>query len=271
SSIKRIAGVHVEGPFISRAKRGAQREEFIQEPTPEATKQLLEHVDVIKRITIAPEVPGALEVIEKFRALGVSVSGGHSDAWDDEARAAFAHGMRSVTHTFNCMSSARRRGLRRIAGLLEFALSEPQINCELIADGHHVATTLMKMLYRAKGARGISLVTDATAGSGLPEGSRFSLFGSDCIVEDGVCLLADGSTLAGSASRMIDLVRTLVRDVDVTLHEAIAMATKNPAREIGLERKGRLEAGTDADLVVISAKLEVMRTFVAGKEVYVRL
>jgi N-acetylglucosamine-6-phosphate deacetylase len=88
-------------------------------------------------------------------------------------------------------------------------------------------------------------------------------------VEDGVCLLADGSALAGSASRMIDLVRTLVRDVEVTLHEAIAMATKNPAREIGLERKGRLEAGADADLVVISPKLEVMRTFVAGKEVYV--
>jgi len=270
SSIKRIAGVHVEGPFISRAKRGAQREEFIQEPTPEATKQLLEHVDVIKRITIAPEVPGALEVIEKFRALGVSVSGGHSDAWDDEARAAFAHGMRSVTHTFNCMSRARRRGIRRIGGLLEFALSEPQINCELIADGHHVSATLMKMLYRAKGARGISLVTDATAGAGSPNGTRFSLFGNDCIVEDGVCLLADGSALAGSASRMIDLVRTLVRDVDVALHEAIAMATKNPAHEIGLERKGRLEAGADADLVVISPELEIVRTFVAGEEIFSR-
>jgi N-acetylglucosamine-6-phosphate deacetylase len=270
SSIKRIAGVHVEGPFISRAKRGAQREEFIQEPTPEATKQLLEHVDVIKRITIAPEVPGALEVIEKFRALGVSVSGGHSDAWDDEARAAFAHGMRSVTHTFNCMSRARRRGIRRIGGLLEFALSEPQINCELIADGHHVSATLMKMLYRAKGARGISLVTDATAGAGSPNGTRFSLFGNDCIVEDGVCLLADGSALAGSASRMIDLVRTLVRDVDVALHEAIAMATKNPAHEIGLERKGRLEAGADADLVVISPELEVMRAFAGGEEIFSR-
>jgi N-acetylglucosamine-6-phosphate deacetylase len=270
SSIKRIAGVHVEGPFISRAKRGAQREEFIQEPTPEATKQLLEHVDVIKRITIAPELPGALEVIEKFRALSVSVSGGHSDAWDDEARAAFAHGMRSVTHTFNCMSRARRRGIRRIGGLLEFALSEPEINCELIADGHHVSATLMKMLYRAKGARGISLVTDATAGAGSPNGTRFSLFGNDCIVEDGVCLLADGSALAGSASRMIDLVRTLVRDVDVALHEAIAMATKNPAHEIGLEGKGRLEAGADADLVVISPELEIVRTFVAGEEIFSR-
>jgi len=270
SSIKQIAGVHMEGPFISRAKRGAQREEFIQDPTAKAAERLLEYADVIKRVTLAPELAGALEVIDGFCARKIGVSGGHSDAWDDEARAAFAHGMRSVTHTFNCMSSARRRGIRRIAGLLEFALSEPQINCELIADGHHVSATLMKMLYRAKGACGVSLVTDATAGTGLPEGSRFSLFGNDCIVEGGVCLLADGSALAGSASRMIDLVRTLVRDVDVALHEAIAMATKNPAREIGLERKGRLEAGADADLVVISPQLDVMRTFVAGEEIFSR-
>jgi len=270
SSIKQIAGVHVEGPFISRAKRGAQREEFIQDPTAKVAERLLEYADVIKRVTLAPELPGALEVIDRFCARKISVSGGHSDAWDDEARAAFAHGMRSVTHTFNCMSRARRRGIRRIGGLLEFALSEPQINCELIADGHHVSATLMKMLYRAKGGRGISLVTDATAGAGSPSGTRFSLFGNDCIVEDGVCLLADGSALAGSASRMIDLVRTLVRDVDVALHEAIAMATKNPAHEIGLERKGRLEAGADADLVVISPELEIVRTFVAGEEIFSR-
>jgi len=270
SSIKQIAGVHVEGPFISRAKRGAQREEFIQDPTAKVAERLLEYADVIKRVTLAPELPGALEVIDRFCARKISVSGGHSDAWDDEARAAFAHGMRSVTHTFNCMSRARRRGIRRIGGLLEFALSEPEINCELIADGHHVSATLMKMLYRAKGGRGISLVTDATAGAGSPSGTRFSLFGNDCIVEDGVCLLADGSALAGSASRMIDLVRTLVRDVDVALHEAIAMATKNPAHEIGLERKGRLEAGADADLVVISPELEIVRTFVAGEEIFSR-
>src|ERR1700737_196041 len=267
SSIKRIAGVHVEGPFISKAKRGAQREEFIQEPTPEATKQLLEHVDVIKRITIAPEVPGALEVIEKFRALGVSVSGGHSDAWDDEARAAFAHGMRSVTHTFNCMSCARRRGIRRIGGLLEFALSEPQINCELIADGHHVSATLMKMLYRAKGARGICLVTDATAGAGLPEGAKFSLYGRKCVVDRGVCFLEDRSALAGSAARMIDLVRTMVTQVHVPLHEAVAMATDTPAHAIGLNAKGQFKIGGDADFVMLSPDLEVVKTFVEGSEI----
>jgi N-acetylglucosamine-6-phosphate deacetylase len=270
SSIPQIAGVHIEGPFISKAKCGAQCAEFIQNPTPETVGRLLEDADVIKRITIAPELPGALEAIENFHVRKVSVSGGHSDAWDDEACSGFACGMRSVTHTFNCMSSARRHGIHRVAGLLEFALSEPEILCELIADGHHVSATLMKMLYRAKGAAGICLVTDATAGAGLADGSQFSLFGNDCIVEDGVCLLADHSALAGSASRMIDLVRTMVHDVDVLLHEAIKMATENPARAIGLETKARLAVGAEADLVVLSPELEVLRTFAGGEEIFSR-
>jgi N-acetylglucosamine-6-phosphate deacetylase len=266
-SITRIAGVHVEGPFISKAKCGAQRAEFIQSPSRASVQQLIDYADVIKRVTIAPELPGALETIENFYANGVNVSGGHTDAWDEEAREGFARGMRSVTHTFNCMSSARRRGIYRVAGLLEFALSEPRIGCELIADGHHVSETLMKMLYRAKGPRGICLVTDATAGAGLPNGSQFSLFGRDCVVEDGVCLLADRSALAGSASRMIDLVRTMIMKAEVPLHEAVSMATENPARAIGLETKGRLEVGRDADLVVLSPELEVVRTLAGGEKI----
>jgi N-acetylglucosamine-6-phosphate deacetylase len=157
-----------------------------------------------------------------------------------------------------------------VGGLLEFALSEPQISCELIADGHHVSSTLMKMLYRAKDGRGVCLVTDATAGAGLPDGSRFSLFGNDCVVEGGVCLLADRSALAGSASQMIDLVRTMVQKVDVPLHEAVAMATQNPAQAVGLEVKGRLKVGADADLVVLSPELEIVRTFVGGVEIFRR-
>jgi N-acetylglucosamine-6-phosphate deacetylase len=268
SAIRAIAGVHVEGPFISKAKAGAQRAEFIQDPSPVGVRQLLEYAEVLKRVTLAPELPGALEAIEDFRAHGISVSGGHSDAWDEDTRAAFDRGMRSVTHTFNCMSSARRRGVYRGAGLLEFALSEPEISCELIADSYHVSLTLMKMLYRAKGPQGICLVTDATAGAGLPEGSQFALFGKNCIVENGICLLADHSALAGSAARMIDLVRVMVRDVNVPLNEAIAMAAENPARAIGLETKGRLVVGTDADLVVLSPLLDVVRTFRCGEVVW---
>jgi len=267
STTRMIVGVHVEGPFISKAKPGAQRAEFIQDPSPAGVRQLLEYAEVLNRVTLAPELPGAVEAIEVFRSHGISVSGGHSDAWDEDARAAFDHGMRSVTHTFNCMSSARRRDVYRVAGLLEFALSEPEISCELIADSHHVSPTLMKMLYQGKGPKGICLVTDATAGAGLPEGSHFALFGKDCIVENGVCLLADHSALAGSAARMIDLVRVMVRDVNVPLYQAIAMAAENPARAIGLETKGRLIVGADADLVVLSPQLDVVQTFSCGEVV----
>ena len=129
----------------------------------------MEFSDVIKIVTLAPELPGALDLIRRLHEQGIIASGGHSDASDDEARTGFESGMRHVTHTFNAMSSARREGLYREGGLLEFALSEPGITCELIADGHHVSTTLMKLLYRAKGPRGICLVTDATAGAGLPK------------------------------------------------------------------------------------------------------
>jgi N-acetylglucosamine-6-phosphate deacetylase len=268
SSIKQIAGVHVEGPFISKTKPGAQRATLIRNPTPRVYGPLLEHGDVIKRMTLAPELPGAIELIDQLREHNICPSGGHSDAWEEDARTAFEHGMRSVTHTFNCMSSARRRGIDRVAGLLEFAMSEPGIICELIADGHHVSPTLMKMLCRAKGFTGICLVTDATAGAGLPEGSKFSLSGKKCIVEGSVCLLADRSALAGSAARMIDLVRRMVTEIGVPLPEAIVMATDTPAYVIGLGTKGQFRIGADADLVAISPELQVMRTFVAGNQIF---
>lgn len=268
SSSKQIAGVHVEGPFLSKAKAGAQRASLMRKPTPKAYAPFLEHCDVIRRMTIAPELAGAIELIDRLRESGVSVSGGHSDAWEDDARQAFEHGMRSVTHIFNCMSTTRRRGIDRVAGLLEFAMSQPEIICELIADGRHVSPTLMKMLYRAKSFTGVCLVTDATAGAGLPNGSKFSLYGTKCVIEDGVCLLADRSALAGSASRMIDLVRTMVTRVGVPLHEAIVMATDTPAFAIGLSNKGQFKIGSHADLVVISPELEVVQTFVGGAEVF---
>jgi N-acetylglucosamine-6-phosphate deacetylase len=268
SSNKQIAGVHVEGPFISKAKPGAQRLTHMRKPTPKAYRPLLEHGDVIKRMTLAPELPGAIELIDELCKHNIDPSGGHSDAWEEDSRKAFEHGMRSVTHTFNCMSTTRRRGIDRVAGLLEFALTETQILCELIADGHHVSPTLMHMLYRAKGARGICLVTDATAGAGLSEGSKFSLYGKRCLVEGGVCLLADRSTLAGSAARMIDLVRSMVTKVNIPLHEAVAMATDTPAHAIGLKTKGQFKIGGDADLVVLSEKLEVLQTFVGGERIF---
>jgi len=126
----------------------------------------------------------------------------------------------------------------------------------------------MKMLYRAKGSLGTCLVTDATAGAGLPNGSKFSLYGVSCVVDNGVCFLEDRSALAGTAARMIDLVRTMVTRVGVPLHEAVAMATDTPAHAVGLVGKGQFKVGGDADFVVISPELEVLRTFVAGEEIF---
>jgi len=268
SNIRQIAGAHVEGPFISPAKPGAQRASLMRKPTPKNCAPLLKYAETIKRMTLAPELPGAMELIDRLREYGIDPSGGHSDAWEEDARAAFEHGMHSVTHTFNCMSGSRRRGIDRVAGLLEFAMSEPGIICELIADGHHVSPTLMKMLYRAKGARGICLVTDATAGAGLPEGSKFTLSGVKCILEGGVCLLADKSALAGSAARMIDLIRTMVTRVNVPLHEAVAMATDTPAHAVNLPAKGSFKIGADADFAVFSPDYQVLRTIVAGDPVF---
>ena len=266
--LPQIAGLHIEGPFISKKKPGAQRVTLMRNPSPKNYGPLLEHADLIKRMTLAPELPGAIGLIDELVQRNMGPSAGHSDAWEEEARLAFEHGIHSVTHTFNCMSMSRRRGIDRVAGLLEVAMSEPEIVCELIADGHHVSPTLMKMLYRAKGARGICLITDATAGAGLTEGSKFSLSGKKCIVEKGVCFLEDRSALAGSASRMIDLIRTMVTQVNVPLHEAVAMATDTPAHAVGLTTKGQFKIGGDADFVVLSPNLDVLRTFIAGDEVF---
>ncbi len=259
-----LRGAHVEGPFISRQKCGAQQAAFIVEPEPNLVRQLLECRNTIRRLTLAPEVAGAADLVERLTKIGIAASGGHSNAWEEEARAAFDRGMHQVTHTFNCMSSLRRRGGERVAGLLEFALSEPKIFCELIADGHHVGTTLMRMLYQAKGAEQICLVTDATAGAGLPDDSHFSLGGAQCIVRDGACWMADGSALAGSAVRMIDVVRQMVKTVGIPLHEAVRMATETPARAMNWRDKGLLEVGRDADLVVLTPALQVACSFCHG-------
>ena len=259
-----LRGAHVEGPFISTQKCGAQQAAFIVEPEPNLVRQLLECRNTIRRLTLAPEVAGAADLLERLTKIGIAASAGHSNAWEEEARAAFDRGMHQVTHTFNCMSSLRRRGGERVAGLLEFALSEPKIFCELIADGHHVGTTLMRMLYQAKGAEQICLVTDATGGAGLPDNSHFSLGGAQCVVRDGACWMADGSALAGSAVRMIDVVRQMVKTVGIPLHEAVRMATETPARAMKWRDKGLLEVGRDADLVVLTPALQVACSFCHG-------
>jgi N-acetylglucosamine-6-phosphate deacetylase len=167
------------------------------------------------------------------------------------------------------MSSARRRGDYRVAGLLEFAMSEPEMLCELIADGHHVSPTLMRALYRAKGPDGIVLVTDAGGGAGLAEGQSFMVGSIKAIVHEGISLTEDGSALACSVARMNELVRTMAEKVDVPLHEAVRMASLNPSKALGLDHVlGSLETGLKADLVLLDEKLGVEMTFVEGQRVF---
>ena len=161
---------------IFRRKKGARIcRRYLRDPDPAEWRRLLEHADVITQMTLAPELPGALPLIEALAERGIIASVGHSDAWDEEVAAAFAHGLRHATHTYNCMSTSRRRGPYRAAGVLEFVLSEPEILCEAIADGRHISPTLLRLLCRAKGVDGIALITDATAGAGLPAESHFML------------------------------------------------------------------------------------------------
>lgn len=266
-----ILGVHIEGPYFALNKKGAHDPALIHAPKREEYEQWLAHSEIITQMTLAPELPGALELIETLTTAGIRASGGHSDATDEDAAAAHAHGMRKVTHTFNCMSTARRDGIYRKAGLLEYALSEPDILCELIADARHVSPTLMRMTYMAKGPDGIALVTDAIGGAGLAEREHFLIAGLDCIVKDEVGMLADESALSGSVATMNRLVRNMTQLVGVPFVEAIQMASLNPARVLGIDdRKGRIAVGADADLVVLDDNLDVLRTFVGGRTVFVR-
>lgn len=271
-------GIHLEGPCFAAAKAGAHRADCLRLPHAEETRAWLEYADDITQVTLAPELDGALELIATLAARGIVVSGGHSDAWEEDAARAASAGMTQVTHLFNAMSGARRRGLYRVAGLAEYALATPQWRCELIADGRHVSPTLLRLAYQAKGADGITLVTDATAGAGLPEGSAYALGELACVVRDGAGLTAGGEALAGSVIRMIDAVRRMVREVGAPLPEAVRMATWNPARALGRDRRrgggnplwGSLRAGAPADLVLLSRELEVEATYVAGKRVFTR-
>lgn len=264
-----VLGVHIEGPYFSPEKPGAHELALIRHPRREEWSEWLAHPAPITQITIAPELPGALELITALSEAGIRASAGHSDAWDEDCAAAFAHGLRQVTHTYNCMSVARRRGPYRIAGLLEFAMSKPEILCELIADGRHVSPTLMRALFQAKGPAGIALITDACPGAGLPEGACYNLTNIECRVHDEVGMTANDTVLAGSTATMIRCVKNMVQLVGASLPEAVGMATSNPARALGLENhKGRLAAGYDADLVCFDENFQVTRTLVAGREVF---
>ncbi len=260
----RVLGVHLEGPFISPARRGAHNPAWITDPTPAAIAGLIESGQgLLRLITLAPERPGALDAIDQLVAAGVLVSVGHSDATADQVKAAADHGARMVTHLFN----AQRPLAHREPGVVGQALTDERLTSGLIADLYHVVGPVCGLAFRAAPGR-IALVTDAAAPAGMPPGKY--LLGGEPITlppADGAPPVRDDGTLAGSALRMDVAIANAVR-VGVSLADAVAAATRIPADLIGRPELGRIGQGAAADLVWLGPDLRTRATWVAGQLVY---
>jgi N-acetylglucosamine-6-phosphate deacetylase len=268
----RLLPVHLEGPHLAPSKAGAQDSKLMSPPGAEQREWILSRARSISQMTIAPELPGALHLIDAMTRAGIIMSAGHTEASDEDMRAAVAVGLKKVTHLFNAMSTASKRGLFRQAGTLEFALSDENIFCELVADGFHVTPTLIKLAYRAKGAERIALVSDCLAGAGLPEGTKFQLGSVRCKVGPGYCMLEDESALSGSLARMIDLVRIMTQQGEVRLFDAVRMASLTPATILAIdERFGSIQSDKAADLVLFDDRFAVQRVWIAGTLVFDQL
>jgi N-acetylglucosamine-6-phosphate deacetylase len=261
----RILGLHAEGPYLSPEKPGAMDPAFFRDPSSEEIARLGSlPPGTLRHLTIAPELPGAVDLIRWLAAEGeVAVAGGHTHASYEQARAGVDAGIRVATHTFNAM-----RGLHhRDPGALGALLLDDRVTCELIGDGRHVHMAAVDLLLRVAGPERICLVSDAVSPAGLPPG-RFALFGREArVTEDGVCLLNDG-TLAGSARTLLFGVRTMAEEAGMPLETAVRLASSQPAVVAGCHSsKGSLSAGKDADLVVVSEAWEVQRVLVEGRVV----
>jgi N-acetylglucosamine-6-phosphate deacetylase len=254
-----ILGVHFEGPFISHVRRGVHPSEWIALPSIPLLHTFLHASRGTARIlTLAPELPGALDLVAAARDAGLVVSLGHTDATYVEAMRAIDCGARHAAHVFNAM----RPFAHRESGVLGAVLTSPSVVCELIADGVHVDPAAMRVLLASKGPGGIVLVSDGTSATGMPDGTyRLGTFA--VTVSGGVSRGAEGK-LAGSTLTLDRALRNIMA-LGVPLPEALAMLTANPAHVLGLgAAKGALVAGADADLVLLDAQLEVAGVMTRG-------
>ncbi len=254
-----ILGIHFEGPFISAARRGVQPSEWIAPPSLVLLRQMLEAAAGTARlITLAPEIPGALELVDAARHAGLVVSLGHTDATYAQAQDAIARGARHAAHVFNAM----RPFSHRETGVLGAVLTSPEVTAELIADGVHVDAPAMQILLAAKGIERVVLVSDATAATGMPDG-KYHLGSFEVTVSGGVCRNAEGK-LAGSTLTLDRALRNMVA-LGVPFPDAARLLTLNPARVLGLEgRKGVLAPGADADVVLLDSELQVRGVMIRG-------
>jgi len=256
----RPLGIHLEGPFLSHKRRGVHPPEYLVEPTVAIFERLWQaargHVCMM---TIAPEAPGAMEVIAEASRRNVCVSIGHSDAELPIAQAAVQAGARHATHTFNAMRPLDHRD----PGILGEVLTDDRLSADIIADGIHVAPSVVQLFLQAKGIERAVLITDAISATGMPDG-RYQLGPIQVDVKDGKC--TSGGSLAGSVLTMDRAVRNVMQFSRWSLKDAVRAATLNPAQAVGLaNRYGVLAAGADADFVVLSPTGEVLKTIVRGR------
>lgn len=253
-------GIHLEGPYMNVDKRGAHDPAWLRTPDSAETERLLALSEGhLRLITLAPELPNAEAMVKRLAAAGVTVSIGHTDATYDQARAAIPWGITHATHCFNAM----RPLLHREPGPLGAIVECDQVRGELIADGIHVHPAAARMLLRALGPERAIIVTDALACAGLP-GAEFTFAGQTARVIDGVARLRDG-TITGSVLTLDQALRNVVQIMGVPLHAAVGMVTRNPAQAAGVaERKGLLQPGFDADMVLLDHDLQLQATICRG-------
>lgn len=265
----RVLGAHVEGPFLSQRKRGAHAAAQVRAFERERDPWLFTHLAAIRRVTLAPELPGALALISELRRSGVLVALGHSEAGEELVGQAVLAGATHVTHLYNAMSAMEKVGAIRRAGLAEAALLRDDLSVEVIADGFHVPVPVLQMVVRLKGPACVALVTDANRAAGLPEG-RYQVGMEEvacATVRDGMAVTDEGG-LAGSVATMDQLVRNMVERAGLPLPQAWQMASLTPARILGAHKLGQVAVGNEGDLVVLDADLRVAATVVAGRVAY---
>ncbi|PYY39394.1 N-acetylglucosamine-6-phosphate deacetylase [Curtobacterium sp. MCPF17_046] len=257
-----VLGVHLEGPFLSPHNKGAHNEDHLLTPTPADVDTLLEAGEgVLRQITIAPELPGAIDAVRRFVAAGVTVAVGHTVGTLDQARAAFDTGATVLTHAFNAMPGLHHRA----PGPIGAAVSDDRVTLELILDAVHVHPLVAETLFRAAPGR-VALITDAMGAAGAADGD-YRLGSLDVTVTDGVARVAGTDTIAGSTLTQDVALRNAVTLAGRTLPEAVAALTSTPAAAIGLgDRLGRLASGYAADLVALSPTHEVRRVWGGGRE-----
>jgi N-acetylglucosamine-6-phosphate deacetylase len=256
----RPLGIHLEGPFLSPKRRGVHPPEYLATPTLEIFQRFWDAArGHVRMLTIAPEIPGAIEVIAEAARRNVLVSIGHSDAEIPEARAGVKAGARHATHTFNAMRPLDHR----VPGILGEVLSDDTISADIIVDGIHVAPEVVQLFMRSKRIDRAVLITDAMTATGMPDG-HYQLGPIEVEVKDGKCT-GPGGTLAGSVLTMDRAVRNVAKFSGCSLQDGVRAATLNPAQVAGIAGYGKLAAGAEANFVVLSPGGEVQKTLIRGK------